>query len=287
MKKFWKLLVTAVLSVTMLFSLTACGGGFKAKAVQIQGLEIESYGIAVSQDATTTFSGINKATLLAEINKVINDWTTGENGNKKIDKLVAHFQSIYEEEKSTAPFELYLEGDKNSNEKIIMATESGFAPFEFIDGNSVVGVDVALMGQVAKNLGKKLEILDINFESLTTAIFSKADVIAAGFTATEERKASMTFSNYYYTSTQYIVCAADADIKSFEELKGAQIGAQTGTTGAQLVTNEINNGVLKGSGAKLNEYKNAAVAFEDLKKGTLKAIILDSVPATCLVAKTA
>lgn len=277
MKKLVKVLVVAALSVATLFSFAACGNSFEAKAIEIEGVEVESYGIAVAKD--------QNADLLEAINEVIADWTQGTMGETKIDQLVNHFELIYEEEESTAPFTLYLEGDTTATESIIMATESGFAPFEFIDGDSVIGVDVAIMGQVAKNLGKKLEILDVNFDSLTSSIFSRADVIAAGFTATDERKQSMDFSDTYFNSTQYIVCAADADIDSLEDLKGAAIGAQTGTTGANLVDTEIESGVLEGS--ELKEYKNAPVAFEDLKKGTIKAIILDRVPATCLVAKNA
>ncbi len=280
MKKFWKMMLVAVMTLTAVFGLVGCGNTFEAKAIQIVGADVEAYGIAVEKG--------QDADLLAEINKVIADWTAGEQGKNKIDQLVDYYQDVYEEnDEAKAPFTVYLKGDENASSSIIMATESGFAPFEFIDGEQIVGVDVAIMGQVAKNLGKKLEIIDVNFESLTASIFSRADVIAAGFTATDERKQSMDFSDTYFTSTQYIVCAKDSEIKSLEDLKGLAIGAQTGTTGALLVDKEIREGVLKDSGAALKEYKNAPVAFEDLKKGTIKAIVLDSVPAISLVAKSA
>ena len=280
MKKIWKSLVCAVLSVAMVFALAACGGGFEAKMVEITGLEIESYGIAVQQG--------QDAALLAEINEVIADWTSGTAGETKIDQLVDYYSDVYDEVEAEAPFTLYLEGDSSASSTITMATEAGFAPFEFSDGNKIVGVDVAIMGQVAKNMGKKLVIYNIDFNSLNEAIFTsnRADCIAAGFTITPERAAAMDFSEPYFTSTQYIVCAEDADITSLADLAGEKIGAQIGTTGAQLVDNEIKNGVLKNTGAQLKEYQNAPTAFEDLKKGTIKAIVVDSVPATCLVAKT-
>ncbi|MBR2303122.1 MAG: transporter substrate-binding domain-containing protein [Clostridia bacterium] len=281
MKKIWKGLVCAVLSVAMVFALAACGGGFEAKMVEIKGLEIESYGIAVQKG--------QDADLLAEINNVIADWTSGSVGETKIDKLVDYYSDVYDEvEDAEAPFTLYLEGDTSSSSTLTVATEAGFAPFEFSDGNKIVGVDIAIMGQVAKNMGKKLAVYNIDFNSLNEAIFTsnRADCIAAGFTITQERADAMDFSNPYFTSTQYIVCAEDADITSLADLAGEKIGAQIGTTGAQLVDNEIKNGVLKNTGAELNEYQNAPTAFEDLKKGTIKAIVVDSVPATCLVAKT-
>lgn len=281
MKRIWKSLVCAVLSVAMVFALAACGGGYEAKMVKIEGLEIEAYGIAVQKG--------QDAELLAEINKVIADWTDGDAGETKIDELVEYYSAVYDDEEAEAPFTLYLEGDKNASNKIVMATESGFAPFEFsLDEETVIGVDVAIMGQVAKNLGKKLEVLDIDFNSLNESLLSsgRADCIAAGFTITPERAAKMDFSNKYFTSTQYIVCEADAEIDSLDDLKGEKIGAQIGTTGAILVADEISSGVLKDSGAELKEYTNAPTAFEDLKKGTIKAIVVDAVPATCLVAKT-
>lgn len=280
MKKFWKMLAVAVLSLATVFSFAACGGGFEAKLVEIKGLEVESYGIAVAKG--------QDAELLAEINEVIADWTREENGLTKIDQLVNHYTAVFNEEESTIPFTVHNNGKEDATEKIIMATESGFAPFEFIaENNQVVGVDVAIMGQVAYNMNKKLEILDVNFESLTEAIFARADVIAAGFTASAERKEAMDFSNYYFTSTQYIICDKDADIDGLEDLKGCAIGVQTGTTGDQLVEKEINSGVLKDSGATLKSFKNGPVAFEDLKKGSIKAIVLDKAPAAALVAKSA
>ena len=280
MKKFWKMMLVAVMTLTAVFGLVGCGNTFEAKAIQIVGADVESYGIAVEKG--------QDADLLAEINKVIADWTAGEQGKSKIDQLVDYYQDVYEEnDEAKAPFTVYLKGDENASSSIIMATNAEFAPFEFINGEQVVGVDVAIMGQVAKNLGKKLEVLDVKFDSLTASIFSRADVIAAGFTATDERKEAMDFSNTYFTSTQYIVCAKDSEIKSLEDLKGLAIGAQTGTTGALLIDKEISEGVLKDSGAVLKEYASAPVAFEDLKKGTIKAIVLDSVPAISLVAKSA
>ena len=280
MKKFWKMMLVAVMTLTAVFGLVGCGNTFEAKAIQIVGADVESYGIAVEKG--------QDADLLAEINKVIADWTAGEQGKSKIDQLVDYYQDVYEEnDEAKAPFTVYLKGDENASSSIIMATNAEFAPFEFIDGEQEVGVDIAIMGQVAKNLGKKLEVLNVKFEALTASIFSRADVIAAGFTATDERKEAMDFSNTYFTSTQYIVCAKDSEIKSLEDLKGLAIGAQTGTTGALLIDKEISEGVLKDSGAVLKEYASAPVAFEDLKKGTIKAIILDSVPAISLVAKSA
>ncbi|OLA54442.1 MAG: hypothetical protein BHW37_06660 [Firmicutes bacterium CAG:272_52_7] len=118
--------------------------------------------------------------------------------------------------------------------KLIVYTEAGFAPYEFIYNNEIVGVDVEIMKEVAKKLGVKAEVSDVDFNTICASVKSgKADVGAAGITINDDRKLSVDFSMPYSTTEQYIIVAENNDtIKTFEDLSGKKIGVQEGTKDA-------------------------------------------------------
>lgn len=93
------------------------------------------------------------------------------------------------------------------NGKIIkLGTEPSFPPFEYTEGTKVVGFDVSQSQIIANDMGCKLEVVAMNFDSLIAALQSGAvDFIAAGMTVTEERKESVNFSEPYYQSKQVII----------------------------------------------------------------------------------
>jgi polar amino acid transport system substrate-binding protein len=82
---------------------------------------------------------------------------------------------------------------------------------------------------------------------------------------------------------QYIVVTADSEIATMDDLAGKMIGTHLGTTGDFLVSDEIDGGVLKDTGAQNNQYKALPDAAEELKSGTLQGIVCDSVLAENLV----
>ena len=93
-----------------------------------------------------------------------------------------------------------------SEEVIRMGTNAAFPPFEYTIGTKVVGFDASLAQIIARDYGKKLEIKDMNFDGLIAALQSGAiDFIAAGMTATEERKLNVDFSDPYFVSSQVVI----------------------------------------------------------------------------------
>lgn len=52
------------------------------------------------------------------------------------------------------------------NEKLVMVTKAGFAPYEFYENNEIVGVDIEIAKEIAKSMNKKLEVKDIAFDSI-------------------------------------------------------------------------------------------------------------------------
>ena len=83
------------------------------------------------------------------------------------------------------------------------ATNATFPPYESYEGNDIVGIDADIAKAIADKLGLKLEIQDMEFYSIITAVQSgKADLGLAGMTVTDERKQSVDFTDSYATGIQ-------------------------------------------------------------------------------------
>ena len=79
-----------------------------------------------------------------------------------------------------------------------MATNAYFPPYEYYEGEKIVGIDAEIAGAVAEKLGLELKIEDMEFDSIITAVQTgKADIGFAGMTVTEERLKNIDFSESY------------------------------------------------------------------------------------------
>ncbi len=175
---------------------------------------------------------------------------------------------------------------KEESKSLIMYTNAEFAPFEYFQGEKIVGVDADIAAEIAKDLGKELKIEHSDFDSLIPSLVTgKADFVAAGMTITPEREEEVDFSIPYVESVQNIISKKDAELKSMEDLKGKKIGVQLGTTGDIAVTDAINleDGDLYGSGAEVKTYANALEAAQDLLTGRIDAVVIDKLPAEEIV----
>ena len=137
---------------------------------------------------------------------------------------------------------------------IIVQTNAFFAPFEYYDGDEIVGVDVEIMNKVGEKLGKKVKFDNVSFSAIIDNVKDGkvCDAGAAGITITDSRKEKVDFSTPYYTSVQYVILPADstlaikksADGKTeymvWEALAGKKIGVQMDTTGYIYTDGEIN-----------------------------------------------
>lgn len=174
------------------------------------------------------------------------------------------------------------EENKDKDEKLVMYTNAEFAPFEYFEGEKVVGVDADIAQEIAKDLGKEVVIEHIDFDSLIPALVTgKADFVAAGMTITPEREEEVDFSIPYVESVQNIISKKDAELKTMDDLKGKKIGVQLGTTGDLAVTDAINleDGALNDTGAEVKTYASALEAAQDLMTGRIDAVVIDKLPA--------
>lgn len=159
-----------------------------------------------------------------------------------------------------------------------MGTNAAFPPFEWTEGTDVVGFDVNVSELIARDYGRELKVVDMSFDGLIAALQAGSiDFIAAGMTATDERRKNVDFSEPYYSSKQTIIVRADnKDVSCVSDLKGKSVGVQSGTTGEIFASEEIDKAVIK-------SFKTAIDAALALKNGAIDAIIIDELPAKEIV----
>lgn len=128
----------------------------------------------------------------------------------------------------------------SSGDKLVVALNAEFPPYEYKDGGEIVGIDPDMVREIGKRLGMEVEFLDIAFDSVIPAIQSgKADIAATGLTVTEDRKNFVNFTDMYQDAVQVIIVTEDSEIKSKDDMNGKIIGVQTGTTGDMYCTDEL------------------------------------------------
>lgn len=167
--------------------------------------------------------------------------------------------------------------------KLIMATNAEFPPYEYKEGDKIVGIDAEVAQLIADKLNLELEIADVDFDSIIPGVQSgKYDMGMAGMTVTDERKEKVNFSDSYATGVQVVIVKEDSEIKTIDDLEGKKIGAQQGTTGYIYASDTPENG---GYGEEnVTGYQNGALAVEALKGDKVDCVIIDNEPAKAYVA---
>ena len=168
--------------------------------------------------------------------------------------------------------------------KLIMATNAAFPPYEFIEGNEIVGIDAEIAGAIADKLGLELQIDDMEFDSIIESVKGgKADMGLAGMTVTEERKEVVSFTASYATGVQVVIVNEDSAITSVDDLfaEGAShiIGVQRNTTGDLYSTWDLEDAGL----ATVDRYSKGADAVQALLTGKVDCVVIDNEPAKAFV----
>ena len=167
-------------------------------------------------------------------------------------------------------------GKRNSNE-LIMVTEAGFAPYEYYENSEVVGVDVDIAREIAKEMGKTLAIKDIAFDSIINEVKTgKADFGAAGISYSEERAKNVDFSINYAVSKQVVIVKNDSSITDINSIGNKKIAVQLGSVADTFVTDEYDQ-------ATIVRQKKYLAAIEDLKVGKVDCVVMDELPAKEIV----
>ena len=149
----------------------------------------EEYAICIAKDNTDLTDSVNKA--IEELEK---DGT--------IDSIISNYIG---DEAGKHPYET-PEGTEYPNGTLTMATNAQFEPYEYYDGDNVVGIDADISKAICDKLGYELKIEDMEFDAIIAAVSSgKADFGAAGMTVTEDRLKNIDFTDTYTTACQVIV----------------------------------------------------------------------------------
>lgn len=166
-----------------------------------------------------------------------------------------------------------------TDSKLIVGTEAGFAPYEYMEGNDVVGIDMDIAKAIADSMGKELEIKNMAFDGALLAVQNGTiDFVAAGVSVDEERQKVMDFSTDYVDSTEVVVVNKENPmVASVEDLAGKVVGVQLGNIADFYVEENI-------EAKEIKRYTKFAQAAEDLKNGKIDCIVMDQFPAEDMVA---
>ena len=164
--------------------------------------------------------------------------------------------------------------------KLSMATNAYFPPYEYYEGNKIIGIDAEIAEAVAKKLGLELVIWDVEFDSIIAGVSSnKYDIGMAGMTVTEDRKKAVNFSKTYATGIQSIIVKEGSEITDIDVLSAGtyKVGVQQGTTGDIYMTDDLGED-------RVVRYSKCNDAVLALSTDKVDAVVIDNEPAKSFVA---
>lgn len=273
-----KLLALALVAIIAIGCLAGCGSSAKVKVIEID-LTSEEYAFGVDKTQPELLTEVNDF-----IKKIKEDGTFDEILNKYFG--------------DGTPTPVTSAALDESKDQLVVATNAAFEPFEYMDGENYLGIDMEIAALLAEELGLELVISNMDFDSVCLSVGQqKCDIAMAGLTVNEARKEYVTFSDSYYNAAQRLVVMADdttfdacTDAASVEAILNTytledetvtKIGVQNGTTGQFYVQGDEDWG-FAGFGVECVGYKNGSLAVQDMINGNIKYVIIDSAPAKCI-----
>jgi polar amino acid transport system substrate-binding protein len=184
-----------------------------------------------------------------------------------------------------------IAGEKKAD--YVVETNVPFAPFEFYQNRQIVGVDVDIVNRVAEKLNKTIQIKNVEFDVIVDNVEAGriADAGAAGLTITPAREEKVNFTIPYFDSVQYVIYNVDMppslrdDHVVWEALEGATLGSQIGSTGYLFVEDEIENGVLKGTGTTIKGIDSHQLAADAIMAHIIDYAVADELAAKMIIEK--
>jgi len=149
--------------------------------------------------------------------------------------------------------------------KLTVCSDVPYEPFEFQKDGKIVGFDMDIAAEVAKDLKAELSVVDSSFEAIETGTaLTQCDVSISSVSITDTRKSVMDFSSPYMDDDLTLVASEDSGITDLESAKGKKVGVQQATTGAQYA---------KDKGIDAQQFEDSGLLVQALKAGTIDAAI--------------
>ncbi len=281
MKKVLSMVLAALMLITAVAAFTSCGkSSGKVKVIDIA-LSEESYAFGVNKQDSELLGKVNEY-----MKKIVADGT--------FDAICEKYFGEGTPEKITSA------ALDESKDQLVVATSTGFEPFEMVDANGkFYGIDLEIAAGLAKYLGKELVIQDMKFESVVTSVQTGVcDIAMAGLTITPARQEVVNFSDSYYNAAQVLIvpesctdfdaCKTAEDVVAVLDKLTAdcKIGCQSGTTGETYIDGDLDKGDdgygFKGLPATKKPYDYAALAVTAMLNGEINYVILDNAPAKAI-----
>jgi glutamine transport system substrate-binding protein len=162
--------------------------------------------------------------------------------------------------------------EKNERKELRVVTDAAYAPFEYMEGDKIVGFDIDFLKAVAKEAGYELKIEHVGWDPIFVEIKSKrADLAISSITINDERKQTYDFSLPYFLSTNKILVREDSDIKSAADLKGKKVAVQNGTTGQEAMDK-----LLGKNNKDIKKFENNNLAIMEMMSGGADAVVADN-----------
>jgi ABC-type amino acid transport substrate-binding protein len=153
--------------------------------------------------------------------------------------------------------------------QLLVGTDTPYPPFEIGQPPNITGYDIEVGRAVAEKLGLQPTFQDTSFDTIFRDLSQgKFDMVLAATTTTPEREQKVDFSDPYYAADQALVVTPGSDIRTVEDLSGATVGAQDGTTGEEYANDETDASDVRG-------FPEGPDAIQALKAGQVDATIID------------
>lgn len=286
MKKIITLLLSVVTVLVACFAFSGCKNKeSKIKVVPVS-LSSEEYAFAVKKGDT-------------ELKNSVNAFLKDKKAD--IDAIFAKYtaENVNLNDSSKFGDDTIKTNPSGADNELVVATNLEFAPFEYMIGNKIAGIDMEIAKLLATYLNKTLVVVNMQFEAVVTSVSTvdTYDIGIAGLTITSERQKSVDFSDAYFGATQMLVVKEGdktfdglTDAKQVEEKlasfsgEAAKCGGQKGTTSQFYVEGSEDFGFNGFKNLKFSGYAGASQAVADMLNGNLAFVVVDKETANALVA---
>ena len=262
----------AVVALALAAGMTACGGSASTAASSTS----EAASAAAQSEATSTSAVAEENSASSEAaSEAASSEAASEVSSEAASSEAASSEAVSTEEAASADAAAVTTVNAG---KLTMSTNAAFPPYEMTtDNGDFEGIDIETAQAIADKLGLELQIDDMDFDAALLSVQQgKADIVMAGVTVTDERKAVMDFSDSYATGIQSVIVPEGSDIASVDDLAGKKIGTQRGTTGYLYCSDDFGEDAVVA-------YDNGLTAVQALNNGQVDAVVIDNEPAKAYV----